>query len=284
MNRTFMICAVLSCLLLILPIPILAAPTVTKDFAFIDNRPGGDLFGFTGLILNLDIIATDPGGSGALTGATQSVKANNPLFPFSPNPSNMSLNAVFPIVGGAEFTRFYSLLPDQSQFPNVTGTYTFTIRDTVPSSVQSTSHNLDKLEVIPIPTNLAFSNNSTTPIFTFTDPDPSPNVAGVNRRYQVLIFDDTPAHANIYQSDISTGTTFTIPFGILEPGETYYFRAQSFDFDPSDFDATGLHSNAENRAIEYAIFQTAPEPTTMLLLGCGLIGLAGYGRKKFFKK
>jgi hypothetical protein len=49
----------------------------------------------------------------------------------------------------------------------------------------------------------------------------------------------------------------------------------------SDYDYTGLSEVQFYGEIGPA---PVPEPATMLLLGSGLIGLAGYGRKKIFKK
>ena len=282
MNRMIMACVSLCSLLFILPIPALSTPTITQDLAFIDNRPVGDIFGISGLRLNLTVKATDTGGSDALTelGSGCTAVSSNPFFLFT-QPVTVNLNAVFPIIGGAEFTR---LLPLTSgQFPYVTGTYTFTVTNTSLESISSPSHNLDKLEVIPLPTNLAFSDQSTTPLFTFTDPDPTPNLENLLRRYQLNIFDDTAT--NIYISDNLLTPSFAVPSGILEVGRNYYFRAISWDFDSTEI--AGPHSRGENRAMEYATFepvQPVPEPSTMLLLASGLIGLGAYGRRKFLNK
>jgi hypothetical protein len=85
---------------------------------------------------------------------------------------------------------------------------------------------------------------------------------------KVAEIDSSSVYGAVNDSESLTGT-LSLTQGVTD--KEYYF-----------YEWAQVQGYANNKDV--APIQPVPEPTTMLLLGSGLIGLAGYGRKKFFKK
>lgn len=242
------------------------AVLIVGDLTIIENRPVDDFLGFPGLHLLMRVDVTHPGGDAELTGplAGATVAASNNHFPFD-NPTTLSFFTPGGSGGVASWSQLYQV--SSSDLSDVEGDYNYTVTDNNQESDMHVGNKLDRAAVVPHPTNLTVSDFSTTPVFSFTDPDPDPRFARLDRVYNMVVFDSVGSQIAILPSPTMGSTTpeFQVPAGLLTEGLQYWFRAQSNDIDTLD-------GHVENIGESLLSFTAVPEASQIMMFGALVIG------------
>jgi hypothetical protein len=258
------------------------ALSISNEFLWTDNigpnggfMPAGHYF-YVGAFIT-------PSGSGTTAQATHtSGSGPNYTLGFRPQP-------IYPDL------YFY-----REPYSGQTGQWNIIATDGV-NTVNKITHPLDDPRILPLANNLAISGPLLTPMLTWDAFDsntyPSVRLPPItlgtdfyNLRVRIRLAEsgipiiyDSPFGPSLY----TTATSYTIPAGVLEENKDYLFELMLYHFDTDiviSLNPPNYITFAENQSETFSFYSTTPvpEPSTMLLLGSGLIGLLGL-RKKFKK-
>jgi hypothetical protein len=181
--------------------------------------------------LSLGVTVDDALG---VPGNLQSVTATAQT-PGQPN-YTMTLIQVGPLTGN-----FYQTVPSLPPYTGQVGRWQITALNDQAQTATVVTHDLDKPRLIPLAQNIQFSNTSLTPTITW-DPvlfdhdndleTPAIPVSG----YSVRIL--AASNNQFFESAFLTQPGFTVPPGLLTPGQSVFFRIRAFHLDSAEGNAT----------------------------------------------
>jgi hypothetical protein len=198
---------------------------LTDPHVFTENRgPNSAGFG-VGHRFQIGTFVSDALG---VPGNIQSVTAT------ALTPGQSNFNLAFTAPGPIFQAGLYNNTP---LYTGQMGQWQITAQNNQGQTVSTLTHLLDKPRVLPLTTNIAFSDSSLTPTVTWDpvvfDHDNNAGTPPVPASgYEVRIL--TSTSNQFFRSAFLTQPSFTVPPGVLSPGQSVFFRIIAIELDEVD--------------------------------------------------